>query len=842
MKRILFMLIAIFMFMNIGYSVTTISQCPGSLIDSEEYLLDTDFIVNSNPCFDFDGTTGVIVNGQGNELDISLTVEFGTSNDTTIKNLDITQFRIHEPSSNYVLSYNVDGLDFINNTIRDQTSDALFFLGAVGSSVSQATLSNFNFEDNLIYSTSVNQAIFYVRDDTNSFGAPYMDLYNLTMRNNDIIGFTQLFTSNNLEGEPRTFDNTVIEDNNFLVTIEIFDESQLNIANCGTFTYSNNFDSTLDLEDADYNGVTDSVRTLTVDGCILENAGALTKQDAFNQDKNFFDDRKLMFINHEPSNPNFLDSNSRIMFSRAMTLDGTNNFNMDGKTNIFVDLSLFKSNLAFSLESVRSIRMGSGNTISGARNDALYPIIDAGDTVPVTYLGYYDNNYHLVEYDNNARIEHVSIELNNPEASFVRKKSSAVDGINFQLYDSYFQLGYLPEDKDMPYFLIGCKGDFQNNQFDMGAIQNVTIFGAGTCSNVGGGHYFVNNTFSSGGAMFEGLIDAIGGMNLDNKFIYNSFGGRDPDYSYPFTLDNDEFTLMLNPQLNGSYFYETPCTNYEFNIGNYYEDLDDLGSLIDGDGDDIADSSQFRGNDYLNNSINDDRALMLFPYDFASQLANAESTTDTCAVLNFNVISPTEQNYTSGSNVITDWEYTSVTYSDMYCFENINGFESLYQNVDSGVNQGLDYDLSDGQFYFDLKCCDTIQCDNVEREIETIPFCVGDCNLGLGVVQGVSAPPVDVFGCTDPSANNYNPSATVDDGSCTYDNGNGNQTGGQGVDVSGFTGIQLFGDSTAETSDNIGEFFQLFENPLGWMLILGVTFFILAVISLIFAFLRYMIR
>ena len=28
---------------------------------------------------------------------------------------------------------------------------------------------------------------------------------------------------------------------------------------------------------------------------------------------------------------------------------------------------------------------------------------------------------------------------------------------------------------------------------------------------------------------------------------------------------------------------------------------------------------------------------------------------------------------------------------------------------------------------------------------------------------------VEVFGCTDPSAVNYNPNATVDDGSCTYD-------------------------------------------------------------------------
>lgn len=32
----------------------------------------------------------------------------------------------------------------------------------------------------------------------------------------------------------------------------------------------------------------------------------------------------------------------------------------------------------------------------------------------------------------------------------------------------------------------------------------------------------------------------------------------------------------------------------------------------------------------------------------------------------------------------------------------------------------------------------------------------------------LDAPP-EIFGCTDPAANNYNPSATLDDGSCTYD-------------------------------------------------------------------------
>ena len=33
--------------------------------------------------------------------------------------------------------------------------------------------------------------------------------------------------------------------------------------------------------------------------------------------------------------------------------------------------------------------------------------------------------------------------------------------------------------------------------------------------------------------------------------------------------------------------------------------------------------------------------------------------------------------------------------------------------------------------------------------------------------------PIDIMGCTDNTANNYDPSATSDDGSCTFDNNNG---------------------------------------------------------------------
>lgn len=39
--------------------------------------------------------------------------------------------------------------------------------------------------------------------------------------------------------------------------------------------------------------------------------------------------------------------------------------------------------------------------------------------------------------------------------------------------------------------------------------------------------------------------------------------------------------------------------------------------------------------------------------------------------------------------------------------------------------------------------------------------------IGLSAEETDPAPP-DIYGCTDPNADNYDPDATVDDGSCIY--------------------------------------------------------------------------
>jgi hypothetical protein len=56
-------------------------------------------------------------------------------------------------------------------------------------------------------------------------------------------------------------------------------------------------------------------------------------------------------------------------------------------------------------------------------------------------------------------------------------------------------------------------------------------------------------------------------------------------------------------------------------------------------------------------------------------------------------------------------------------------------------------------------------CGDIDPTLTEDPY--GVCDGNLPPNNGCDA--ADVFGCTDPTANNYNPDATVNDGSCTYD-------------------------------------------------------------------------
>jgi len=97
----------------------------------------------------------------------------------------------------------------------------------------------------------------------------------------------------------------------------------------------------------------------------------------------------------------------------------------------------------------------------------------------------------------------------------------------------------------------------------------------------------------------------------------------------------------------------------------------------------------------------------------------------------------------------------------------------------------------------------------------------------------------------DSSALNYNPLATIDDSSCQYENGgdNGGTTiDNNGVDVGSEFGLNILSSESSESSDNLLSFMSVIETPLGYMFIFAILLMALAMIGLIFSYVRYMIR
>ena len=96
--------------------------------------------------------------------------------------------------------------------------------------------------------------------------------------------------------------------------------------------------------------------------------------------------------------------------------------------------------------------------------------------------------------------------------------------------------------------------------------------------------------------------------------------------------------------------------------------------------------------------------------------------------------------------------------------------------------------------------------DNIKYDC-TVDDTLGDCRQGRGEGKGGYEQNTEidttVNGCMDSNANNYDPTATTDDGSCTYDqNYYDEQQADSGFNVDVFTGAGWDASDTAEYDDN----------------------------------------
>lgn len=800
-------------------NTTVLTQCPTTNIENNtHYILASTFLDDQTTCFQLDaGVHDVIIDGNNTDFEFSrhFAVQITNISEVHIANMSLSGYGMyvrHYGASDTVYLYN-------NKIYQIEYTNAPFGLSQKGIiyPTDGSSIDDLQIYDN--YFEFVGNA--YEDEHTGIFIGVlqnYNYYYNATIFNNDIVnGRLDANLDTGTIYDRFRFDKLRVFDNNLVFSVAtdfysrgVFFETSCPSAN---YEFSGNLAAWYSVVDADQDGTSDSTQTFTHVGCTLLNTYVPTRKDSY-----IFDNTKYITY------PVFTNIGNGYTWkvAKPLTLTSSAYLGFDSYPRNTIDLGLFAPSIALNPQNVRTIRLGTDNVLTGLGKQGSLAIVDVTGTISVPYTTYYGNNWNIIEYTNNVQIDNVNFDLDATDNyGLVRKASSAVDGINFYFINNTVDLNYVPADPDRPQFLVGALSYFKNNTFDLLGTVNVSLIGGGTSSNIGGGHVIIDNTFNGGGYIFSALSDLLGGgTNYPSKFIHNKFAQVGTLYARPFHPTDNSQNLLDDPALNGTYYYRTTCTNYEYNLGNWYEDWDDSGFYNDTNGDGIHDEYLGvtyieRGQDFEGDPIRDYRSVTPYPFDLAGQTGNAEATYDTCAAFNWNIIAPTEQNYTSGYDLTSNWEYTEILYPNMYCFETINGYTVLYEDVDSGENQGVTWEMSDGEAYHTVRCCDNIGCSNIVKDSPETYFCIGDCDLGVASVTNTSSP------------------TTPDGGDEEEETGGGDIT-----DITSGTGFGIFSTTASDTTDNIASLLSLSETPMVYFMILGFVLLIFASIALLFAIIK----
>ena len=114
---------------------------------------------------------------------------------------------------------------------------------------------------------------------------------------------------------------------------------------------------------------------------------------------------------------------------------------------------------------------------------------------------------------------------------------------------------------------------------------------------------------------------------------------------------------------------------------------------------------------------------------------------------------------TIGGNVYNDNQYYNLSNIDGWYVESIFTDKGKSTEQEGVVNEFIE---KEGKWFNYIKGTNALSVNELDASESSLQ--------GLGVPQGVSIP-TTIWGCTDPTANNYNPNATNDDGSCAYGTG-----------------------------------------------------------------------
>lgn len=792
MKKLFVGLLLLFAMILQANAVTIITSCP-TWSAGETYLVPENFIPSECTI----NEDNITIKQEDPDLKWDFNLRFIFDGD----NITVEDFYIK--SLTFEFNSGASNLLIQNNIIYDIQDHILDHISQSGSKSSY----NMTFYNNY-FESKYNNINFFSGSLGGGGGTFYHRIYDLNLTDNTFINFKHL-TSGQTFGASRHYD--YIYDIYFKNNILDFENpassnSGFTFTDDGTPTITeDNFLGWATLtQDLDNNKEDDNFYTY----------GAYNARPLIQKEITSLNDLEKTTIVAQKSKgtPSYYDSNKDYFFVRDQTFDASNYLNFEGKQNI--NFYLFDE---LTLTGVNQIRGGVGNSIIGRNRDLINNVIESTGSIIATFDSANPelSNHALVTYNSKFTMENLDINLlATGNYGFLRKNGN-VDGQEFNLKNSEFYYGFTPTTIDTPAFIPGYKMNIINNIIDFGDNTNSSFipFLGGSGGGLAGGHLIIDNVFKDGGLIFQYLAGDPN-QDLESSYIHNSFE-RDTQYSFPYESTGSSLALEYSPSLNGDYFYKTVCDSYRFNLGNYYEDYDDSPGFTDTNTDGINDNPIFRGKDLNSVNITDDRPLISYPYDFVSNLGNAEETLDLCGILNFNIIQPTEQNYSSGTEITTNWEYSSVSYDNLVCFEELNGFQVIYTNVSSGDNKGVEWDTTDGAGLFQVTCCDNEQCSNIVKQSELIEFCIGDCNIGNLIVNDVSTP------------------TPGDNG----DNGEDNGGDSEGVDITGGITISgIFNEDPSESTDALVATFQLLETPLGYIMLLGFIFMAFAILSFIVVF------
>jgi len=780
-------------------AVNEITTCPTNWVSGDTYVLKEGFpssncIINNNSIT----ITNDDING-----DYYFSMATADNNDNVV-------FQNMEIESLYIRVLGIVNNITLNNITTRSTSNSGLIRGESYS--------------NAIFGLNIYDSYFYTEDDrrfiSRSGSAGSFRIHNLTMINNDILGFSNIIYGYSVGGTSTYADlqDVYLDNNVFLYTDRFYDYIKFDSgSNCNVSFNANNFfasDSTFNFnDDNNYNFENDELTTLTSNSCQFYN-GRLLSQKTFNSDSN------KIAINHFESDPNYYQSNKDYYLANSFTFNTSNYLNFDGVTN--TNLNMYNG-VTLTIDNINQIKMGSENSLIGASSTK--STIATSGTINAFYdtLNYDYGSYGVISYVSGLTIDNIDFNLDATGNYGLIKKVANSGGQKLTITNSEIDVNFVPTNINTPLFVVGYDMTLENNLFDFGANNNTnyTAFTGGFTTTTSGSHYVVDNEFKNGGYIFQKIYDT--GTKIPNVYLHNKFNKVGSYYSYPFDINNN--AVMIAPELYGDYYYKTACDSYLFNIGNYYQDLVDLSALNDTDGDGIDNIGWLRGYDDNSDPINDIRVLMAYPYDFNTYIGTAVSSSSLCGDFTYNIVAPIDNNTYASSPINTDFEFLSSSYTTMaYCEETINGEPVIYYNVTSGQNKGSSWETTDGQGYYKVKCCDNLECSNLVKESEQVTFCVGSCNTDLTIL-------------------NINETTTPDGDEDGDGDGDGDTGGSGGSSESGGAGnydyedIEIFGDSISETTNNVIDLLKGTSSGVVKIgLIIGLFMFMILILFAMFNF------